>query len=72
MSILSDYTEMVSEMAEWTERADKIELELEDTDAALEYSKEVLRIAGKLAEAAYWYVGEFNLWVILKQETAKC
>lgn len=53
MSILSDYTEMVSEMAEWSEKADEIELELEDTDEALEYSKEVLRIAGKLAEAAY-------------------
>lgn len=53
MSILSDYTEMVSEMADWTERADEIELELEDTDAALEYSTELLRIAGKLAEAAY-------------------
>ena len=53
MSILSDYTEMLSEMTEWTERADEIELELEDTDEALEYSKELLRIAGKLAEAAY-------------------
>lgn len=53
MSILSDYTEMVSEMAEWSEKADEIELELEDTAEALEYSKEVLRIAGKLAEAAY-------------------
>ncbi len=53
MSILSDYTEMISEMTEWTERADEIELELEDTNAALEYSAELLRIAGKLAEAAY-------------------
>ncbi len=53
MSILSDYTEMVSEMADWSERADEIELELEDTSAALEYSAELLRIAGKLAEVAY-------------------
>ena len=53
MSILSDYSEMISEMTDWTERADEIELELEDTDAALEYSAELLRIAGKLAEAAY-------------------
>ena len=53
MTILSDYTEMVSEMADWTERADEIELELEDTSAAIEYSAELLRIAGKLAEAAY-------------------
>ena len=53
MSILSDYTEMMSEAAEWTEKADEIELELEDTDEALEYTKEVLRIAGKITEAAY-------------------
>lgn len=53
MSILSDYAEMISEMTDWTERADEIELELEDTDAALEYSAELLRIAGKLAEATY-------------------
>ena len=53
MSILTDYTNMVSEMADWAERADEIELELEDTDAALEYSSELLKIAAKLAEAAY-------------------
>lgn len=53
MSILSDYTEMVSEMAEWAKRADEIELELQDTGVALEYSAELLRIAAKLAEAAY-------------------
>ena len=53
MSVLTDYTNMVSEMADWAERADEIELELEDTDAALEYSAELLRIAAKLAEAAY-------------------
>lgn len=53
MSILSDYTEMVSEMTNWVEKADKIELELDDTDAALEYSAELLRIAAKLGEAAY-------------------
>ena len=52
-SILSDYSEMVSELADWSDKADKIELELEDSDAALEYSAELLRIAGKLAEAAY-------------------
>lgn len=53
MSILSDYTEMVSEIADWSERAEEIELELEDTSVALEYSTELLRIAGKLAEATY-------------------
>lgn len=51
-SILSDYSEMVSEMVDWSDKADEIELELENTDAALEYSAELLRIAGKLAEVA--------------------
>lgn len=52
LSILTDYTEMVSELAEWSEKADEIELELKDSDAALEYSNELMRIANKLAEAA--------------------
>ena len=52
MSILSDYTEMMSELTNWAKRADEIEIELEDTDAAIEYSQELLRIAGKLAEVA--------------------
>lgn len=51
MSILNDYTEMVSKTADWSERASKIETELKDTNAALEYSAELLRIAGKLTEA---------------------
>ncbi len=50
MSILSDYTNMLSKVSEWSEKADKIQLELKDTDEALKYSEEVLRIAGKLAE----------------------
>lgn len=53
MSLLSDYTKMVSKMADWSQRADEIELEIKDTSAAMEYSAELLRIAGKLAEAAY-------------------
>jgi len=52
LSILADYTKLVSEMSDWTERADEIEAELEDTSAATEYAAELLRIAGKLAEAA--------------------
>ena len=51
LSILTDYTEMVSELTEWSEKADEIELELKDSDAALEYSNELMRIANKLAEA---------------------
>ena len=52
MSILSDYTEMVSEMTEWTDKADDVELSITDTDEALEYSQELLRIAGKLAKVS--------------------
>ena len=53
MSILSDYTEMMNDLAKWAERADKIELELQDTEAALEYSAALLKIADKLAKAVY-------------------
>ena len=43
---------MVEEMSEWTDKADNIESSINDADEALEYSQELLRIAGKLAEAA--------------------
>ena len=52
LTILSDYTKMAAEMSDWSARADDIELELKDTEAALEYSAELLRIAGKLADVA--------------------
>ena len=50
MSVLTDYSEMVSDLAEWTDKADGIEESIKNTEDALEYSKELLRIAGKLAE----------------------
>ncbi len=53
MSILSDYMDMVSEMVEWSEKSDDITYELENTNDAIEYSKELLKIAEKLAEVAY-------------------
>lgn len=52
VSLLSDYTEMLGEMAEWAEDAENMELSITDTAEAAEYSQEVLRIAGKLAEVA--------------------
>lgn len=53
MSILSDYTEMMNEMADWTSRADKVKEELKNSPEALkEYSDELARIASKLADAA--------------------
>ncbi len=53
LSILADYTKMLYEMTEWSEKAGNMELEIEDTKEALEYSTELLRIAAKLAEASY-------------------
>ncbi len=53
ITILSDYMDMISKLSEWTERADDFKYELEDTSEAVEYSKELLRIAGKLAEIEY-------------------
>ncbi len=50
MSVLADYTKMVSDLASWTKRADDIQSSIQDTEDALEYSKEMLRIAQKLAE----------------------
>ena len=52
-SILSDYTEMASEAAQWAEEADKFTDELKDspTDAA-KFAEELLKISNKLAKAA--------------------
>ena len=51
-SIVSDYTEMLSEINEWTEKADEIKLELEGTDEATDFSVRLLKIVGKLSEIA--------------------
>ncbi len=51
MTIFADYTKMLSKSAEWAERADEIEEELAGTDEELEYSLELIRIAGKLSTA---------------------
>ena len=49
LTILSDYNQMLSQVEEWTEKADEISLEIaDDSEAALEYAAEVLRIAEKL------------------------
>lgn len=50
MTILTDYMEMLSNLTQWTQKADNIQESILDTNEALEYSKEMLRIAGKLAE----------------------
>ncbi|MBQ3551281.1 MAG: hypothetical protein IJA41_09935 [Clostridia bacterium] len=54
ISIMVDYTEMISDMAEWSEKADVISDELADSpEAALEYASELAKIAARIAEAAY-------------------
>ena len=51
MSLLADYLSLVSEMSEWSEKADDIRSELEDFPEALrEYNAALLRIAQKLNE----------------------
>ena len=54
-SILSDYSEMVTELAEWQTEAEKLEEELEDAspEELAEFSAELLKIAAKIAEATY-------------------
>lgn len=55
LSILTEYTSLVTELAEWTEKADDFSDSIVDVDDAAEYSAELMRIAAKLADAA----GEF-------------
>ena len=52
-SILSDYADMMTEMAEWSEKAEALENEIDDPAEALEFSKELVKLASKIAEAAY-------------------
>ncbi len=55
VSILSDYTTMMTEMADWTTKTEDMEKELEEAspDELVEYSAELVRIAAKLADVAY-------------------
>ena len=54
MTILSDYTDMMSKTAEWSAKADKIQGELAASPAALkEYTETLSRIINKLTKAAY-------------------
>ena len=55
MSILSDYTNMMTELNEWQTKATDVQNELQEASPAeaAEYAAEVARIAAKIAEAAY-------------------
>lgn len=53
-SILSDYADMVSELAEWQSKAEDVADELEDASPSelAEYSAELLKISTKIAQIA--------------------
>ncbi len=55
MSILSDYTSMMSELTEWYDKTDEMQSELESASPGelAEYSSELARIAAKLSKVAY-------------------
>ena len=54
MSILSDYATLTQQAAEWSEKADKIQNELEATPEVLkEYTETLGRILQKITEASY-------------------
>ena len=52
LSILSDYTDMAAQLVEWSEKTENVQMELESasSEELAEYSKELLRIAGKMTE----------------------
>lgn len=50
LSILSDYSKMIADMATWTEKIEEVQDSIMDAEDIVEYSQEILRIAGKLAE----------------------
>lgn len=50
MSILSDYTDMVTKASEWSQKAYTLEEDLE-VEESLEYSAELLRILQKITDA---------------------
>jgi len=54
ISILSDYSDMMTEMAEWTSKTEEMEKELENASPTelAEYTAELARIAGKIAQVA--------------------
>ncbi len=55
MTLLTEYTKLMGDMAEWADKADKIQAELEDVSPseAMEYAAELSKIAMKLTKIAY-------------------
>lgn len=53
-TILTDYTEMLAELVQWQTKAEELQTELENASPSevAEYSAELIRIAGRIAEIA--------------------
>lgn len=58
LSILSDYTSMLTKLSEWAERADKMEDEIKDAGEVLEFTSEITRILAKITAATNELVNE--------------
>ncbi|MBQ1186287.1 MAG: hypothetical protein IIX54_01185 [Clostridia bacterium] len=52
LSILTEYTSLITELSDWTTRADDISSSIVDVKDATEFSTELARIAAKIADAA--------------------
>ena len=52
LSILTEYTKLMTELSDWSSRADDVGDSIVDASDAAEYSAEIMRIAAKLAKAA--------------------
>lgn len=55
LTLLADYSNMMTEMADWAEKTEKMQVELENASSAelAEYSAALAKIAAKIAQAAY-------------------
>ncbi len=55
LSLLADYADMMTEMADWTEKSQQVQDELENASPSeiAKYSARLAEIAAKLAKAAY-------------------
>lgn len=50
-SLIADYTDLMQQLTEWSEKADEVQKSLEnDTEAQLEYAAELAKIAARISE----------------------
>ena len=55
LSLLSDYTKMMSELTDWSSKTEALQKDLEKASSSelVQYSAELSRIAAKIAKVAY-------------------